>query len=395
MNKEHNFVTDLIHDSNKEGEAYGAVVPPIYQNSLFTFSSWAALEQAFQDKVNSHIYTRGNNPTVTFVEKKIAKLAKGEKSKLFASGMAAVSSGILHFMNNGDHMITLKNIYGPAHSLLNNFMVPKMGVEVTYVSGNDIEEIKNSIQPNTKLIYLESPTSVTFIIQDIEKIVEIAKKHNIATVIDNSWATPIFQKTLPMGIDLEVHSCSKYLGGHSDIIAGALIGRTDVINSIAGCEYELLGAKLSPHEASLLLRSLRTLDIRMAKHQSNALFIAEFLEKHEKIKNITYPGLKSFNQHELACKQMSGFSGLISFQLNTNDLTQIIKFFDSLKLFQKGVSWGGHESLIYAPAISCIRELTEEQINMMGITLGDMRISIGLEDKHDLLDDLIQALDLI
>ncbi|GIU11720.1 hypothetical protein TUM4261_23850 [Shewanella sp. c952] len=395
MKKKLHIDTLMVRDKPTKPDPYGAVVPPIYQNSLFTFESWEAIQDAFTDKVNNCIYTRGNNPTVALTENKIAQLAKGEKAKLFSSGMAAVSAGMLHFLNAGDHIITLKNIYGPAISLINDFICPKMGVEVSFVSGECLKELESQIKPNTRLVYLESPTSVVFSLQDLRQIAKLAKRHGIATMIDNTWATPIFQKPLTMGIDLEVHSCSKYLGGHSDIVAGVLIGSDALLASIHCREYELLGAKMAPMEASLLLRSLRTLDMRMERHQQSAMKVANFLEQHPKIETVNYPGLASFTQSKLAEQQMTGFSGLMSFKLKTDNLELVKQFFNHLTLFSIGVSWGGHESLIYAPAISCMQEQSGEQFAKMGISLGDMRISIGLEQVDDLIDDLTSALNTI
>lgn len=387
--------TLMINDITEKKDPYGAVVPPIYQNSLFTFDSWEEIELAFEDKINNAIYTRGKNPTVALVEQKIAQLAHGDKAKLFASGMAAVSAGMLHFLSAGDHVVTLNNIYGPSISLINDFLVPKMNVEVSYVSGIDIEEVKAAIKPNTKLIYLESPSSVVFSLQNLKKIAELAKQYGIATMIDNTWATPLFQKPLDFGIDLEIHSCSKYLGGHSDIVAGVLIGSKTLIDAIHVKEYELLGAKMAPMEAWFLLRSLRTLDLRMERHQKSAARISNFLENHPKILTVNYPGLESFAQAKLAQEQMTGFTGLMSFQLVTQNLVDIKAFFNGLKLFQIGVSWGGHESLIYAPAISGLKEQSPEQFKKMGISISDMRISVGLENTEDLINDLTNSLALL
>jgi len=398
-NNEHAFhiQTKTVHDQNQTRDPYGAVVQPIYQNSLFTFDSWQAIEAAFNDKINNPIYTRGCNPTVALAEQKIADLAKGDisqeiKAKLFGSGMAAISAGMLHFLKAGDHVVTLNNIYGPSISFINDFLKPKMNVEVSFVSGINIDEFEQAIQPNTKLIYLESPSSAIFTLQNLSEITELAKRYGIKTMIDNTWATPLYQKPLELGIDLEMHSCSKYLGGHSDIVAGVLIGSQALIDAIHVCEYELLGAKMAPIEASLLIRSLRTLDLRMARHQDNALKVAEFLENHPKIAKVNYPGLKSFPQAKLATVQMTGCSGLLSFQLAADDLGQIKQFFNSLKLFQIGVSWGGHESLIYAPAIGYLKEQTPAQFAKMGLSLGDMRISVGLENVDDLIADLTKSL---
>lgn len=390
MKNKLNIETLLAHDENTDN--MGAVVPPIFQNSLFTFDSWEDIDEAFDHRLDRFIYSRGKNPTVKIVEEKIAALAKGEKAQLFPSGMAAISSAILHFLNSGDHVIALKNMYGPANNLLQSYLAPKMNIEVSYVEGSDIEDYKRAIQPNTKLIYLESPSSIVFSLQDIEKVVELAKAKNIKTIIDNTWATPVFQQPLEMGVDLEVHSCSKYLGGHSDIIAGVVIGKAEDIDSISVKEYEWLGAKTAPFEAWLLLRSLRTLSLRMTQHQKNAMKVSEFLSQHKAVSRVYYPGLSSYPQKGLAEKQMSGYSGLLSFRLQTNDIKKIKAFVNKLKIFKIGVSWGGHESLIYAPAISYLKELSEGQFKEMGISLGDMRISVGLENADDLIEDLEQAI---
>lgn len=389
MKNKLNIETLLAHDENTDN--MGAVVPPIFQNSLFTFDSWEDIDEAFDHRLDRFIYSRGKNPTVKIVEEKIAALAKGEKAQLFPSGMAAISSAILHFLNSGDHVIALKNMYGPANNLLQSYLAPKMNIEVSYVEGSDIEDYKRAIQPNTKLIYLESPSSIVFSLQDIEKVVELAKAKNIKTIIDNTWATPVFQQPLEMGVDLEVHSCSKYLGGHSDIIAGVVIGKAEDIDSISVKEYEWLGAKTAPFEAWLLLRSLRTLSLRMTQHQKNAMKVSEFLSQHKAVSRVYYPGLSSYPQKGLAEKQMSGYSGLLSFRLQINDIKKIKAFVNKLKIFKIGVSWGGHESLIYAPAISYLKELSEGQFKEMGISLGDMRISVGLENADDLIEDLEQA----
>lgn len=391
--KKQNIETLLAHDAERNPN--GAVVPPIYQNSLFTFESWDDIDQAFDNRMESFIYTRGRNPTVKQVEEKLAALCGGEKAQLFPSGMGAISAAIMHCVNAGDHIITIKNLYGPANNFISSYLKPKFNVEVTYVSGKDISDFENAIQDNTSLIYLESPSSAVFSLQDIEAVAKLAKSKGIKTMIDNTWTSPIFQKPLAMGIDLEIHSCSKYIGGHSDVVAGLVVGSKKEVESISLREFEWIGAKIAPFEAWLLLRSLRTLPIRMKQHQENALAIAEFLENHPKIQLIRYPGAKSFDQKELAKKQMSGLTGLMGFQLKTDNLKKIKAFVNTLKYFHLGVSWGGHESLIYAPAISYLKELSPDQFAGLGISLGDMRISVGLENKEDLIADLDRALELI
>jgi len=395
MSKNKELETQMMHHAEDRAAYHGAIVPPIFQNSLFSFKDWDAIDRAFENRSEHFIYSRGKNPTVKMVEEKIALLANGERAQLFPSGMAAISACCLHFLKPNDHVIAIKNLYGPASSLLTNYLAKKMNIETTFVLGERIEDFEDAIKENTRLIYLESPSTAVFSLQDISAVAQLARKRGIKTMIDNTWATPIFQKPLEMGIDLEVHSYSKYMGGHSDLIGGVVIGSKEEVDEIFLNEYELLGAKTAPMEAWLLLRSLRTLTMRIEKHQSNGLAIAQFLEKHPKVELVRYPGLESYPQHDLFKKQMSGSTGLLSFNLKTNALEDIKAFVNNLKVFQIGVSWGGHESLVFVPAISYLKELDESQFRNMGISLGDIRISVGLEHIDDLIDDLQRSLELI
>jgi cystathionine beta-lyase/cystathionine gamma-synthase len=216
--------TLLGHFAEDRDQYRGAVVPPIFQNSLFTHPDWEHIDAAFDDRVDNLIYSRGHNPTVRMVEQKLAAITGGERALLFPSGMAAISAVVMHCLSQGGHVLTIKNIYGPANNLLNSYLPGKMGIEVTQVSGETVEEFEEAIRPNTQLIYLESPSSAVFSLQDIEAVAELAKKHGIKTAIDNSWASPVFQRPLDMGIDFEIHSVSKYIGGHSDLVGGCIIG---------------------------------------------------------------------------------------------------------------------------------------------------------------------------
>lgn len=380
--------TELSHLGEDRAAVYGAVVPPIFQTSLFTFDSWEAIDRAFEHRTEAFIYSRGQNPTVRVAEEKIARLAGGEKARLFASGMAAISAAVLSVLGPGDHVVTLDNIYGPARNLLGSYLPEKMGIETVFVGGEDPGEVAAALTPRTRLLYLESPTSVVFALQDLAALGEIARSRGITTIIDNTWATPIFQRPLALGIDLEVHSCSKYLGGHSDLVAGVVIGSAAHLERLTVREFELLGAKMAPWEAWLLTRSLRTLPMRMARHQASALMVAHFLESHRAVGKVRYPGLASHSQRDLVRRQMSGTSGLLSFELATTDLAEIRSFVDALRIFQIGVSWGGHESLVYAPAISYLKEHSPEAFARMGIALGDIRLSVGLEEPADLIADL-------
>ncbi len=383
--------TILNHDTYKD--QHGAVVPPLYQNSLFTFDSWDDIDKAFDDKSENFLYSRLLNPTVRVAEEKIAQICHGEKAKLCASGIAAVTSAILHCVKAGDHIITIKNIYGPTNTFINNYLHNKLNITATFVDGRDVQEFQDAIQDNTTLIYLESPASLTFELQDLQAVAAIAKKYNIKTAIDNTWASPLYQRPLDLGIDIEIHSVSKYIGGHSDVVAGVVVGSKTIVDEIILAEHELLGAKMAPFEGWLITRSLRTLAIRMRAHQENAFHIAKYLESHSMIKRVFWPGLPSFEQYELGQKQMTGYTGLMSFELATKDISKIKAFVNALQLFKLGVSWGGHDSLVYAPVISYLKELSPDQFAAFGINESIIRISVGLEAHEDLIIDLDRALE--
>lgn len=381
----------LCHDKTDERH-HGAVVPPIYQNTLFAFEDWDAIDKGFEHVKERYVYSRLLNPTVDAAEEKIAYIAHGEKAKLYASGMAAISAAVMYCVDAGDHIITIKSLYGPANSFIGTFLKEKSGISTTYVNGDDLNEIKAAITERTKLIYLESPSSMLFKLQDLAAVSELARKNNIKTVIDNTWASPLFQKPLDLGIDIEVHSVSKYLCGHSDVIAGVVIASKKIMDDMLMKEHALLGGKMSPFEGWLILRSMRTLILRMKQHEKTALEVAKHLEDHHAIRQVYYPGLESFPQYELGRKQMSGYGGLFSIVLDTDHIDDVKVFVDALNLYKIGVSWGGHESLVYAPVISYKRELTAEQYEAFGIETGLVRLSIGLESSSDLIADLDQAL---
>ncbi|HSG90557.1 MAG TPA: PLP-dependent aspartate aminotransferase family protein [Pseudomonadales bacterium] len=385
--------TRLIRDGAHADQAFGAVIPPLYQNSTFAFESWDALDAAFEDRTGTPVYGRQLNPTVRAAEAQLAALAGAEKARLFPSGMSAISAALMASLDAGDHLVTVKNVYGPAATLMGTWLPEKMGVTTTFVGGDDPAEFEAALTPRTRVIYLESPASAKFGLQDLAAIAALARPRGIRLIADNTWATPLFQKTLALGVDLEVHSASKYLGGHSDLVAGVVLGSAALIDAIATREAELIGGKMSPFEAWLLLRSLRTLPARMALHQTNGLAVARFLEGHPRVASVSHPGLPSHPQHALGQRQMSGSSSLFGFTLATEDVGAIKRFFDAVRLFGRGVSWGGHESLIYAPSISYVKEQPPERIAAMGLAVGDMRLSVGLEHPQDLIDDLAQALD--
>ncbi len=376
--------TMLSHYAEDRSSAFGAVVPPIYQTSLFTFDSMQSISDAFNNSEESFIYTRGNNPTAKIVEEKIAFMENGECAKLFSSGMGAISSAILSCIKSGDHIVAVETVYGPTISLLAEYLLEKFDIKTTFVKA-DADEIINATKKNTSLIYLESPTSLVFEIIDLEKVTNYAKANNIKTIIDNSWSTPIFQKPLNLGVDISVHSVSKYISGHSDIVAGVVISTKERIKSILKQEHALFGAKISPLEAWLILRGMRTLPVRMNQHSKSAMLVANFLKDHPKIIKVNYPGLESHPNHNLAKKQMSGFSGLLSFIVDSN-LEGTHRFVDNLKYFNIGVSWGGFESL----ALNLARDGKDKSIPP-----GLVRMSIGLESPKDLIEDIEKALTLV
>lgn len=379
----------VTHYGENPEECFGAVVPPIYQNSLNVYPNVETYLNGGDDK-HPYVYMRVSNPTIRLAEEKLAKLEHADDCLCFASGMAAISSATLACVKSGDHIVSVNSCYGPQHSFMENYLA-RFGVTVTFVAGDKPEDFFEATQENTVMYYLESPTSIYFQLQDLEAIAKFAKAHNIFTLIDNSWASPIYQNPIDFGIDAVLHSASKYLGGHSDIVAGILCGNQEFIDRVRGQERSLLGGILHPQQAFLLTRGLRTLPIRMKNHQENAMKVAQFLENHPKVRRVHYPGLESHPQHELAAKQMRGYSGLMSFELWTEDREEILAFLNRLEWFQFGCSWGGHESLALPMTINA----SKEQLEREGVSNSVIRISIGHEGAQTLIADLENSLEQI
>jgi cystathionine beta-lyase len=374
------------HLGDEYNRFHGAVVPPVYQNSLFVFEDFEKLTEAMQDEQGSYLYWRGTNPTVEITEKKIAALEKGEKCKLFSSGMAAISSAILTFLKAGDHVLSISNIYGPTTKFFT--YMERFGITHTNIDSTNLEMIESSLTSETKVIYLESPTTMTFKLLDLKAVSNLAKRKGIKTIIDNTWATPIFQNPIDYGIDIVVHSVSKYLGGHSDLVGGALITSKVVMDQLFYHEYQLLGGAMPPYEAWLLMRGLRTLPIRMKAHQETSLKMASFLYNHPAVKKVNYPGLESSPDYLIGTQQLKGYSGLMSFELKNNSFEIVRKVINSLKQFKIGVSWGGFESLVISPNYG----YNAEQLKANGLDPGLIRISAGLENCDELINDLESAL---
>ncbi|MFI6322690.1 trans-sulfuration enzyme family protein [Nonomuraea sp. NPDC050556] len=359
----------------------GAVNPPVFENSLFTFGSVAELSEAIKDEDERYVYWRGTNPTVDLLQRKLAALERAERAKCFGSGMGAISAAISSLVSAGDHVLVLGAIYGPTTQFLR--YLEKYGVTHTHVE--DLAGCDSAIRDTTRLLYFESPSYMRYAVVDIASVTGWAREHGLRTMMDNTWSTPIFQKPITLGVDLVVHSLSKYIGGHSDLVGGVVCGSTELIRPLALTEYQLYGAAMSPHDAAKAIKGLRTLPVRMAAHQERGLAVAEFLASHEKVRAVNHP---AFSGHP-ALKQMSGFSGLFSLELDSDDRAEVAAFAGRLRHFRIGVSWGGFESLVITPAVTI-----EESVRAtMGIPVGLVRLSVGLEAAGTLIADLALALE--
>ena len=365
------------------GNAYDAVVPPIVQTSLFTFTDYDDMIASYRGEKVRPIYTRGLNPTVRMFEEMLAKLEGAEDAIGFASGMSAISSTVLSFVQPGDRIVAVKHLYPDAFRLFGTFF-KRMNIEVTYVDGRDEEEVARAL-PGAKLLYLESPTSWVMETHDIAALAALARSHGVITTIDNSWASPIFQQPISLGVDLVLHSASKYLGGHSDVVAGVVAGSKELIARIRAEAYPYLGGKLSPFDAWLLIRGLRTLPIRMKAHEQSALAIARRLQAHEAVETVCHPGLAN----QLA-PGLTGTSGLFSFIFR--DGIDVRRFSDHLKLFRLGVSWGGHESLIVPGDVVLSQKAQPNSAVAFGISSRSVRLHVGLEGTEALWSDLEAAI---
>lgn len=380
---EHESLSYILHHMGEEGLPCNAVSPPVFQTSNFCFPSFETFNQAITDEVNHSLYTRGNNPTVQLVEEKIAALEHGGRAKLLGAGVAAISHAVMAFVQSGDHVVCIEDCYSWTRTLLTSYL-GRFGVTVTFVEGRDPAEIEAACRPSTKMIYLESPTTFTFKLQDLAAVAAMARRRGIKTAVDNTWATPIFCNPIDLGIDLVIHSASKYLGGHSDLVAGVVIGSKEDIDRIQKQEFLQLGTVADPMMAWLLLRGMRTLHIRMPVHYRNALAVARWLEKHPKVESVLYPLLDSYPDIGLARRQMRGGSGLMSFRLATRRREDVARFTDSLRLFKRAVSWGGYESLVCPDAVRYAGPVPEDRVNLV-------RLHIGLEEEDAILEDLEEA----
>ncbi len=378
---------DLSYILNQLGEDrekyFNAVAPPIIKTSNFAFNTVADFRRLLSDESQGALYTRGKNPTITMLEKKIAALDGAQEALIFSSGVAAITIPILNLLKQGDHIVSVRNVYSWSTKLFSE-MLPKFGIDCTYVDGTDSENFFNAIKSNTKLIYLESPNTYTFELQDLQAIAAFAKKRSIITMIDNSYCSPLLMKPIELGIDLCMQTASKYLGGHSDLIAGVLTGSHKLLNPLFRTTYLNIGGIISPENAWLILRSLRTMELRLTRICESTKIVVDYLYKHKQIEKVIWPFHPSHPQHELAKKQMKAGAGLFAFVLKTNNIEEIESFCNSLKRFLMAVSWGGHESLIIPICATFPKNEFDPKIEKHRY----IRMYVGLEDPNVLIEDI-------
>jgi cystathionine gamma-lyase len=376
------------HYADRPEDYLGAVTPPIYATSLHVFESVEAMSLPGLNGKPRYSYARSGNPSVEQFEQRIAALERAEAAVAFGSGSGAIASVIYSFVSSGDHMIVSENAYWTVRACADQ--LARFHVSLTVVPDWDLDAIERAITPKTKLIYIESPSSLWFVLQDLEGVAAIAKKHNIITAIDNTWATPIYQKPITWGIDLTLHSVSKYIGGHSDLIGGVVSGSAALVDRLKNMRT-IWGALMSPFDAFLSTRGLRTLHVRLEAHQKAAVKVAEFLEVHPKVERVLYPALKSHPQCALFEKQMTGSTGLMSFFPKDADRNRCIEIANRLKYFYIAVSWGGYESLVYPHPREINKGDPYARFYGLSSTCG-LRIHVGTENTDCLLEDIDRAL---
>lgn len=385
-------ISYILNELGEERENYfNAVSPPIIQTSNFAFKTVKEFRDGLADEFYYDLYSRGNNPTLNILRKKLAALDGAEDALVFSSGVACISVPILTLLQQGDHVVSVENPYSWTIKLFKN-LLPKFGVTTTFVDGTDIRNFDHAIKPETKLIFLESPNTFTYELQDLKAVVALAKSKGILTMIDNSYCTPLYQRPIELGIDLSAQTATKYIGGHSDVVAGVVTGSKDLIKKIFDQEFMTIGPALSPHSAWLLIRGLRTMPLRIKRSFESTVVITEWLQKHPLVDKVIWPFKKDFAQYELGRQQMTGCGGLFSFTLKDPALRKIETFCNSLQHILMAVSWGGHESLII-PSIAAIRE---EDYDAGGYNRYQLiRMYVGLEEPAYLIKDLEQALERI
>lgn len=383
------FDSKLIHAGDFHDE-YGSAVVPIYQTSTFAFRNAQHGADLFAGKEKGFIYTRIGNPTTGALENKLAELENGCGGIALASGMAAVTTVYMTFLGQGQHVVCTSAVYGPSRAVLESHFA-KFGVESTFVDSSNLKEIEEAIRPNTKLLYLETPANPTMALTDIKKASEIAHKHGIIVVVDNTFSSPYLQKPLDLGADVSLHSLTKFINGHADIVGGALIAKDPEIYAKLRKTMVYMGGNMDPHQAYLVIRGVKTLTLRIDRAQENAMKVADYLEKHPKVAWVKYPGLKSFPQYELAKEQMKGPGAMISFELK-GGYDAGVTLMNNVHLALLAVSLGGVESLIQHPASMTHAGVPKEARLQANITEGLVRFAVGIENVEDIIADLDHAL---
>ena len=381
--------TRAIHAGESKHGVGGPVAPPIVRSSTFTFSSTAEMKRWAEGKSKAYIYTRYGNPTLTVAETKLAELERAEAAVVAASGMAAISSALLGILGSGDELIATRQLYGGSYRLLRD-VFPRLGIKVNHVE-TDLEGVDGLVTPRTKALYIETPTNPTLRVVDTRKAVALARKHKLVSLIDNTFASPALQKPVAMGFDLALHSATKYLAGHSDLIGGAVVGRADLVAKARQMVISL-GGSMDPEGAFLLIRGMKSLGVRVRQQCENAMAVAKFLEKHPKIARVHYPGLASHPDHALCARQMhGGFGGMLAFDMK-GGIAAARRVCDRVRVFLLAASLGGVESLVVLPIYTSHYKLSARELAAAGVSPGTVRVSIGLEDAQDLIEDLRQAL---
>ncbi|TMI87944.1 MAG: PLP-dependent transferase [Bacteroidetes bacterium] len=380
-------ISQIINELGEERENYfNAISPPIAQTSNFAFKTVSDLSKAFEDEMGGYLYSRGLNPTVEILRKKLAALDGAEDCLVFNSGAAAIFAGVLANVKAGDHIVSVKAPYTWAQRMF-DIILPRFGVTTTYINGTRIENWEQATKTNTTLYYLESPNSWDFALQPLREVAVLARSKNITTFIDNSFCTPLYQKPIEIGIDMAMQTATKYIGGHSDTLGGVLSGSHAMMKKIFDSEYLNIGSGIQPFNAWLLIRGLRTLPARIDRITKTSLEVLKFLKSHPKIESVIFPLDESFPQYQLAKQQMSGACGLMTLVLKTNKRTEIVKFCENLQHIMMAVSWGGHESLVI-PKCSGIPVSDFDPSNPEHRYI---RLYVGLEEADYLIKDLDQA----
>lgn len=385
---DHGMQTTAIHASDPFNKTR-AVSPPIWQTSTFSAESAAEFGEAARSVKPTEFYTRYGNPVHQQIEAVVASLEGGEDALALGSGMGAIFAAVASNLQSGDHVVAQERLYAGALSMFRE-VLPRWGIEVTFVDQTDTEKFERAIRPQTKLIYLETPSNPLLQLTDLRGVAETARSKGLLTIVDNTFATPVNQRPLELGIDVVIHSATKYLGGHHDLTAGVMVAPTSFIERAWNFGITS-GSVLSPFDGWLLLRGLRTLALRVERHNSNAMAVASYLESHPLIERVNYPGLESHPQHQLARAQMDGFTGVMSVELREG-FEAAEKFMGKLKLVRRAASLGGVETLAVHPAAMWGHQLSPEQQRAAGISESLVRISVGIEDVSDLLNDFAQAL---